>query len=277
MKKIYIEHSYLVNENNWDKIKSIFSDHPDFEFVASDWNLIEISQANDRDQARRRVDFIESLNPKWLFFKTEIQKLEVKSFLYRYLYGSIAPYSVFTDQFHKAVALSIGQVPNAGWNLWRFVESYINNPDILAPIQEQKLIYIQNFQKLASLQKKDIQKKDREIIGHWIKDVLPDKKSNGSLLNDTDKQQAIDFCLNDVPRFFKECPYFNFENTLFDIRFSDKQRSAKKSDVIDLEHACCSVPYCDVVVIGDKYLRQISDIANKSLKMGQIVSCISEI
>lgn len=277
MKTIYIEHSYLVNENNWDKIKKFFAGHTDFKFVASDWNLIEISQATDKAQARKRVDFIEGLYPKWLLIKTEIQKLEVQSFLYRYLYGSIAPYSVFTDQFYKAVALSIGREPNGGWKPWVFVESYIDNPGILTPIQAQKPIYIQNFQKLTAVDKKDIKKKDVEIFSRWIKDVLPDKKPDGRALNEIDKQQAMAFCLNDIPKFLRECPYFNFENTLFDIRLSDKTRPPKESDVIDLEHACCSVPYCDVVVIGDKHLRHIAEIANKSLKMAKIVSCVSEV
>lgn len=277
MKTIYIEHSYLVNENNWEKIKKFFSDHPDFQFAASDWNVIEISQASDKEQARKRVDFVESLNPKWVIIKPEIQKLETKNFLYRYLYDSEAPYSVFTDQFHKTVALSIGREPDGGWKLWGFVEHYIDNPDSLAPIQVQKPIYIQSFQKLIGIDKKDIKKEDKEIVSRWIKDVLPATKPDGSALNDADKQQAIDFCLDNLTKFFSECPYFNFENTLFDIRFSDKTRQPKESDAIDLEHACCSVPYCDVVVIGDKHLRHIASIANDSLKMTKIVSCVSEI
>ncbi len=277
MKNIYIEHSYLVNEDNWGKIKKFFSDHPDFKFVASDWNLIEISQATDKAQARRRVDFIESLNPIWVIIKPEIQKLEVKSFLYRNLYGSEEPYSVFTDQFHKTVALAIGREPEGGWKLWGFVEHYIDHPDSLAPIQAEKPRYIQSFQKLVGVSKKNLKKKDMEIFSEWIKDVFPDKKPDGSALNDADKQYAIDFCLNDISKFLGECPYFNFENTLFDIRHSDKTRPPKESDAIDLEHDCCSVPYCDVVVIGDKHLRHIADIANKSLKMAKIVSCVSEI
>ncbi len=277
MKTVYIEHSYLVNENNWDKIGAFFSGHPDFEFIASDWTVIEISQATDKEQAHRRVDFIESLNPKWLLIKTEIQKFEVKSFLYRYLYCSMAPYSVFTDQFHKAVAVSIGRKPDEGCKLWNFVEAYIDDPDILAPIKAQKEIYLQCFGKLASMKKKDIQKKDKEIIGHWIKDVLPDTKPNGCSLNDVDKQQAIALCLSNVPKFLEECPYFNFENTLFDIRFQDKERKSQESDVIDLEHACCAVPYCDFVVTGDRYLKSISDRANVSLKMAKIFSCVSDL
>jgi hypothetical protein len=272
-----LEHSYLVKEENWDSLSQFFKDNKSYKPVLSDWTIVEISQASDLSQAKRRIAFVESLSPLWLVNKLKVQKQELRSFLYRFYWGlPISPYSAFTADFADVSEEVIPIELKGDWTFKSFVLSCIQKPSHLNEIHNSKDLYIDNYHKLKSIGFKKLQKRIDVIIQGWIEGILPEKTPDGGMVTDTEKKQLISFCLGNRAIFYKNCKYFSFEKELFFVRLNDMSRAPKKSDAIDLEHICCSAPYCDFVVT-EKYLKHIGSIAGKKVSMAKIVTDISEI
>ena len=276
MKKVYLEHSYLAKEDNWPSIIEFFREDG-YTAVVSDWNIVEISQASDRKQAKRRVRFLESLNPLWMINKVEIQKKEVQSFLFRSYFGEfIWPYNVFVESFFTSVEVSLSRKPKQGWSLFKFVDACLKDPSILHPIKKEQDVYLEDYFRIKGIGIDKIKNMHDEILRRWIIDVLPNKQPNGKNLNLEEKNFLLEYCVQNKQKFFNYCPYFAFENALFYQRYADANRQPRKSDALDLEHICCSVSYCDSVV-AEKYLKHIANITNKNNTFGKVVSSVSEI
>ncbi|MCS5597949.1 MAG: hypothetical protein NZ828_11925 [Alphaproteobacteria bacterium] len=273
MKTVYLEHSYLVKEEHWNTISDFFCSNEQYRPVLSDWSVVEIAQGTDSDQAKARVDFVMSLNPLWLYNKNKIQKMEVKSFLYRFYWSEmISPYFAFTQNFYETTE---ARVP-VSYSVQQFVDSCISDPSILNEINLNKDLYIKTYDNLHKIPDKVLKEKEKSFFAKWIIDVLPLKTPSNKMIDFFEKHSLIDFCFQKRNLFYKECKYFGFENKLFGVRFRDKGRVPKRSDALDLEHICASVPYCNFIV-AENYLRHISEIANRDLDMGKVVRCISDV
>jgi hypothetical protein len=281
MLTLYIDHSYFAPENNWTHIKDFLIKNPDIKLVVSDWNLIEIAQFEDKDINQKRLAFLCSFDPLWLIIKTEIQKFELQNFIYQKIHRSIYPYSPFASSFQRMVEIATSSAHSKVTPM-SYVLDLMKRKDLLLPIEKSKKEYVENYDRIKKLTIERIKNYDDTIIASWLKDILPEKNPNGKTYSHAEKHHLINFCIQNKNDFIASCPYFQFENSLFELRYSQSyissNRNPKPNDSIDLEHVCASVPYCDIVVIADNHLYNLVEKTNQNLGLNKtVVRCLSTI
>src|SRR4051812_15283939 len=97
MKVVYLDHQIVINQAGWPAIK-LLSDSGQIRLAISSWSIREIAQGmREREE---RMAFLESLSPLYIHDMQVLQRLEMTSFLNRFLFGGRhIPFAMFTETF----------------------------------------------------------------------------------------------------------------------------------------------------------------------------------
>jgi len=86
---LYLDHSIVSHEPSWQSVSDVLA-LPGFRLALSIWNLVEIGSATDEQQREQRLSFLEGFNPLWVRERVQVQKWEVKTFVWNELFGTDA-------------------------------------------------------------------------------------------------------------------------------------------------------------------------------------------
>jgi len=103
MKTLYLDHQYIARETagqpaHWQQLSAMLAANPEWRLAVSECNLLEIASDGDKVRAQRRAAFVDSLKPAWMMERLDIQKCEVKAFLWKnHFHVEPVPFFVFHD------------------------------------------------------------------------------------------------------------------------------------------------------------------------------------
>ena len=117
--------------------------------VVSSWHLIETAHTSNLALATELADFIDSLNPSWIFERRDIQKLDIEEDLWKFLGLEIAIKSRVTTRSAVFAALN-GQDDSPKFNISSrdFVKQWIEHPEQLVVLERT---YESNAKSLARM------------------------------------------------------------------------------------------------------------------------------
>jgi hypothetical protein len=101
MKTLYLDHQYIAREAagqtaHWQQLGDMLAANPEWRLAVSECNLLEIASDGDKARAQRRATFIDSLKPAWMMERLDVQKCEVKAFLWKnHFFVGLTPFAVF--------------------------------------------------------------------------------------------------------------------------------------------------------------------------------------
>ncbi|MBP2309972.1 hypothetical protein GBZ48_26240 [Azospirillum melinis] len=256
MRTLYIDHSVVSRESLWQDIRESVSAGT-VRLALSMWNLVEIGRAGDCSQRIRRLSFLTENNPLWILERREIQKQEVKSFIWKN-YFNIQSSAITSIVPHLSMAASMlpGCLPEIGLTPEKFIDSIdfseLNRYRHLSP---DALRTMQNFDAAT------IKEKEDEVFRIWISLSLPDISHENRIFTKLEKKNFLEFCVKNKQNFFKECPAFSIEHNLTKARTKNKKRNPHPSDSEDLQHAIIALAYCDIFYSMDGFLVQCAQFA----------------
>jgi hypothetical protein len=251
MKKIYLDHHFLVNENLWPVLQELIR-NKNAQLVISIWNLIEIAQAHDSDQKMRRLDFIKSVNPIYVHDMQTLQKYEIRSFLWlNFFYAGLYPYNAFTPSFPTYIDSNFGKKVRSSYTIADFFQDL--RPGDLNPILQQQNQHILALQALQTTEKKKLIEVEEDTFYRYLFTRLPDFAPDGSNLDPNYKNKIISFCHDQRAKLHRNCPAIFSESELGLSRKSNPTRRPLRSDSADLMHCVVALSYCDVFISNDRF------------------------
>jgi hypothetical protein len=262
---LYIDHSIVTHEASWKPLEDTLQSGK-LQLALSLWNLYEIGDATDRAQQDKRLAFLATFRPLWIVERVQIQKQEVRAFLWNEKYGVACPApQIFTpllsvvDSYHAGRDTRIGLTPRQWIDGVDF--NRINKNKVLAPSA---------LSTLQSADPKVFRKRQQEIFRRWIDNLLPDIGPDEKALSKNQKAELLDYCENHKPQFLKACKSLATEEALTAARVSTPKRKPQKSDGIDLMHAAVALAYCDYFLVRDGFVRVCAEHAAKALNPVQL-------
>jgi hypothetical protein len=262
-KTLYLDHQYIARETqgqptHWHQLSAMLAANPEWHLAVSECNLLEIASDGDKARARRRAAFIDSLKPAWMMERLDIQKNEVKSFLWKnHFTVNPAPFSVFHEHLSQ-VTIHHTQ-PIIGETAASWVARV--DPTEIDAAKRQTVSSLRTLQAATKQQKQQI---DEAVFRAWIGPKIPLRDTAGVLMRRADRDTLAAFCWANRDHFYRECPAMGVEHFVCEARIRDPNRQPAESDAIDLQHTVLGLSYCDVLVT-ERYAYSTAAFARKAL------------
>jgi hypothetical protein len=158
--------------------------------VLSIWNLFEIGAASDGAQQKKRLSFLERLDPVWIVERVEVQKQEVKRFLWpHYFHRPPEDLMVFTPSLSVVVSFwserstPIGLTPS----------QFIGGTDY-ASLNPLKKLSPQAQATMKAAGPKVLKEKNHDIFAAWIRPLIPFRDPDRRLLTVGAQSELVEFC-----------------------------------------------------------------------------------
>ena len=274
MTTIYPDHSALVREEDWPAIRAALSGSA--QLVLSDWNLVEIAQASDRDQAMRRADFLWGLNPHWVVPRLFVQAAEVRAFLERTYWGTeVTPVRAITPSFATMLSYALGPRVPIGWRARDYVANLHDNPNYLREIQAAKLPCVAALKTQQAAGAQARAKIEPAVLRQWLDLQIPEAAPDGRYLTAVEKEAAVVHCLSRSDELFATSPALAVESALTEVRARDARREPELQDAIDYQHIVVGLAYCDTFVARDRHALHCARETVKMLAPMKIADVVS--
>jgi hypothetical protein len=167
MKTLYLDHQYIAREAagqpaHWQQLKAMFAANPEWRLAVSECNLLEIASDGDKARTQRRAIFIDSLKPVWMMERLDIQKCEVKRFLWKnHFLVEPAPFNAFHEHLSQ-VTVHHAQ-PIIGETAASWVARI--NPTEIDGAKRQTVSSLRTLQAATKEQKQQI---DESVFRAWV-------------------------------------------------------------------------------------------------------------
>jgi hypothetical protein len=263
MKTLYLDHQYIAREAagqpaHWQQLGAMLAANPEWRLAVSECNLLEIASDGDKERAQRRAAFIDSLRPRWMMERLDIQKCEVEAFLWKnhFLVDS-APFGVFHEHLSQVTILHTQ--PIIGETATSWVARI--NPTEIDGAKRQTVSSLRTLQAATKRQKQQI---DESVFRAWVEPKISLQDPGGLLMKKADRDTLAGFCWANRDQFYRECPAMGVEHFVCESRTRDPNRQPTESDAIDLQHTVLGLSYCDVLVT-ERYAYSTAAYAIKAL------------
>jgi hypothetical protein len=262
MKTLYADHMVLVRPAQRTELSKLLNTSTDLRFAASIWNLYEISLATDRAQVVRLAEFIDQHRPLWISNLIDIQKLEIRRFLWlRYFEVSADSIGAFSDHLSVVSAGLVGSRTRLGYTAVGWVKDNWGKIDLKAARQETVSAMV-TLQNTTQRRRKEA---ESETFREWLRARLPVRDPEEIPLRPARRQAILDFCWAERQKLYQDCPAIQVEDALFKIRTLNPKRVPRESDAADLQHSVVALAYCDFFVTGDGFVRRCAEIVRERL------------
>ena len=196
MRTLSIDHSVVTNETWWpalaDGVKA-----GEIRLLLSVWNLVEIGFAEDEAQQARRLDFLTSLKPWWLFERLQIQRQEVEQFLLAEHYGvNPKPLTATTEFLSVVDSYFAGALTRVGLTPHRFIAE-----TDFRMLQAEKRHAPAALRTLQSADRAKLRQIEKTMFEAWIRPNIPDTDPSGRLLKVSEKEALLQFCRQSLKPF----------------------------------------------------------------------------
>jgi hypothetical protein len=258
---IYVDHTIVTHESAWPHLRQAIISSG-LRLTLSAWNLFEIGAASDRCQQDRRLAFLESLNPIWIIERVEIQKQEMKRFLWRHCFDRTAENPIVFTPFLSVMA-SFWYGPNTPIGLTprelidRFNYTFLNPLKKLSPQAQASM---------KAADPKVLKKKDHDMFVAWIKRLIPTHDPDFRPLAAAAQAELGEFCYRNRLAFLAECPGLAVEDALTDHRIGDRRRKPTETDGPDGQHTVMALAYCNIFFTTDGYQASSAKTIRHKLK-----------
>src|SRR4051794_13454624 len=114
---LYVDHSIVAHPTSWKPLEDVLGGSK-VQLALSLWNLFEIGSASDKTQQEQRLAFLTKLGPLWTLERVEIQRQEVRAFLWKEKFG-VTPEAIQifrrhlseVESYHAGSETRIGLTP----------------------------------------------------------------------------------------------------------------------------------------------------------------------
>jgi len=266
VKTLYIDHHFIARETkgqptNRQLLTELLADDPDWRLAASESNLLEIAFDGDKARALRRAQFLDSLHPVWMMERLDIQKHEVRAFLWgNHFRVAAEPLSPFRKHLSEVMSYHTRPIIGAGAATWiRAIDP--------TEIAEAKRLTVQSLTILQAASKQQKRQIEAVTFRAWVYPKIPIRDPAGALMSKAQKDKLAALCYASRDQFFRECPAIAVEHYICEARTRDPNRVPEEADAIDLQHGVLGLSYCDSFVTGDRYSYSTATHAIKSLPL----------
>ena len=272
MQTIYLDHNtnhYFVAgfPEGWDEtaeragVRQVLDSEGNLRFASSLWNVVEISRENyERMEAVAR--FVDACNPMWLVERRNIQKQEVKNFVYEMIRGRprrAEPVRPFREHLSEVLHIVDPQeIPRLGENALSLARELARQPLVQQPLRRVEMMTPEALRTLQRARSDGTLTREieEETIRQWIGLSLPVEDLDGRTFNLLEQVENMEQCARRYGELLDRCPAMKAENILERYRTENPGRNPERQDAIDLQHMVPALAYCDAVVTNDGYLRQ---------------------
>jgi hypothetical protein len=267
MPSVYLDQNALINAGL--KASSDASFHTkfhgalanqDFEVVLSAWHWVEAARGTNRASASRLADFMDSLNPRWLRERRDLERIEVHTAFFGFCGIPFDPPSPTLTRVELIAQLN--RVPvhaSLDRSSRASVEGWIDNPGSMRFIirsYEANADAIRNLRK-AIAEGRVTSAIKREGDRRLIEGFLPTHTPAGVQLDRDVWNQFLDSAR--VEQF----PSISIESAIAKHSWADTAEPDWNS-MVDRIHLISALPYVDVVVSNDDYFHLLYRVASKT-------------
>jgi hypothetical protein len=228
--------------------------------VVSSWHLIETAHTKSIDNAVELADFIDSLNPGWLFERRDIQNLDVEDDFCVFL-GLPAPNKPRITARSAVHAALNRQRDSPRFDIpsRNFVRQWIEHPK---QVEELERTYQKNAESLLRLRElvrdgKVTEEIRRRVDKIMVEASLPTTTPAGLYVGQelrTEYVKSVDV---------KRIPSLAIETAISEHEWF-AQGGADRNTLIDKFHLISALPYADEIVSDDKFFAAIYPKAQKT-------------
>jgi hypothetical protein len=260
MPTLYIDHSIVAHGPSWKPVEDVLTAEK-AELALSLWNLFEIGSASDKAQRAQRLAFLEKFNPLWILERVEIQRQEVRAFLWREKFG-VAPEPILVFKRY----LSEVEAPYAGseTHIGLTPTQWISGVDF-DKFDESKKLAPAALRQLQAHGVDKVAEREDEIFRKWIEALLPRQNPKDHALSKAELSEFLTFCEKNQAAFYAACPSMAVEDAFTRARIPTAARIPQNSDGLDLMHAVVALAYCEYFLVRDGFLFQCCEHARKEL------------
>ena len=263
MKTLYLDHQYIAREAggqpaHWQQLGAMLAANSEWRLAVSECNLLEIASDGDKARARRRATFIDSLKPVWMMERLDIQKCEVKAFLWEnHFLVDPEPFDVFHEHLSQVI------IPHAQPVIGETAASWVAriNPTEIDGAKRQTVSSLRTLQAAKRRQKQQI---DESVFRAWVEPKISRRDPGSLLIKKAGRDTLAGFCWANRDQFYRECLAMGVEHFVCEARTLDPNRQPTESDAIDLQHTVLGLSYCDVLVT-ERYAYSTAAYAIKGL------------
>jgi hypothetical protein len=200
-------------------------------------------------QQERRLAFLDRLDPIWIAERLDIQRHELKRYLWRHCFSvEIPEFVALTPSLAVVVSYSAGTPTRIGLT----ARQYIADLDYEA-LRELRGKCPLALTTLQTADKAELKRKSLEMVKAWLTPLVPLVGPNERALTIAQRISLLEYCLNNLENFLRACPALAVEDALSRVRTRDPRRVPGESDGPDLQHMVSALPNCDVFLSRDKY------------------------
>ena len=292
VKTVYLDHNLIhyfvqgfplsANEKaERDALALGLSRYPEIRFAISDWNLTESAQEEGRqgdamDLLQLYGDFFVGLKPLFLPMPIEIERLEMRSYVYDLLgqehCRECVP--VFNEHFTQLLAIT-GIQPVIGYTARDFLKHLGTNSASLAKIKknQQDVPTAMRAWQRARAEGLD---KDKElqvrINRRWFTSLVPERAHDERFIPIQERASLVEKLIRSPAKVYRACPAIRAESMLASIRSGFAKRDPTPQDAVDLMHAVPPLAYCSAFVTNDTHLHECLLQASRRLESSLIVT-----
>lgn len=225
--------------------------------VVSSWHLIETANTANLKNALELANFIDSLQPKWLLERRDIQKLDVEEDFCRFLKLGCAARPRITTRSAAFAALNEQKdAPRFDIPSPRFIKQWIEHPEQL---RELEAVYARNASTLPRL--RDLKKEGklteeltRRVNEILVKASLPKSTPAGL---EVGREAKMDYVLQAK---VETIPSLAIEYAISEREWVS-QGGVDRNTLIDKFHLISALPCVDEIVSDDKFFQKIYPVA----------------
>jgi hypothetical protein len=260
---LYLDHHILIKEDNWPLLREIVEQRNAI-IAISNWNMVEIEQATDAAQKERRMEFVNSLAPLYVYDMLTLQKYELRNFMRLYHFNAgFHPFRAFTSTFATYIQENFGLRVRHDYSL----QDYFRNArqGQLAPVAAGQREMVEALQALQPADKKLLEKIEEETFNRYVASKLPKVAPDGNPISDNELSAMAQLCWKQQSTLYRLCPAVFAEALLGERRRQDPGRRPKLSDAADLMHCTVGLSYCDAFVTNDGFAYRCCEFAKTEM------------
>jgi hypothetical protein len=230
--------------------------------TVSTWHLVETANSPNLASAIRLAEFMDTLRPKWLFERHNLQKMDVQEDFLTFLKIDHRKQPRVTTLSAVIAALHAAQdAPKFDLASRDFVKQWIEHPEQMRPLKES---YEKNAESLIGLRAAVKAGKLTEAVRRQTDEILAKismpRTTPAGL--DYGREVKIDY----VQQFKAEgVPSIAIESAISEKEWgADAIGGVDRNTFIDKVHLISALPWVDEIVSNDKFFSQIYPVAQAS-------------
>ena len=267
MGTLYIDHSIVTHAPSWPAVDDVLAGGK-AQLVLSLWNLFEIGSASDKAQQDQRLAFLAKFHPIWALERVEIQRHEVRAFLWQAKLGKAPePTEVFKRHLSELEVYQAGYRTRVGLTPRQWIDG-VNFQNF----ERYKELAPTALRQLQAAGAKKIAQRQDEIFRKWIQALLPTKNPEGIAFSKVEMADLSKFCEDNQAAFYDACPAMAVEDAMTRARTAAATRNPQSSDGIDLMHAVVALAYCDCFLTRDRFVFHCCEHVRKELSSKKLAT-----